>query len=50
MSGLGLASAILIDITLVRLLLAPAALTLLGDRIWGPRQRWASEPQAVAAR
>jgi putative drug exporter of the RND superfamily len=36
MSGLGLASAILIDITLVRLLLAPAALTLLGERIWAP--------------
>jgi RND superfamily putative drug exporter len=34
MSGFGLASAILVDITLVRLLLAPAALTLLGDRIW----------------
>ena len=50
MSGLGLASAIFIDITLVRLLLAPAALTLLGDRIWGRRERWASEPQAVIAR
>lgn len=34
MSGFGLASAILVDITLVRLLLVPAALTLLGDRIW----------------
>lgn len=34
MSGFGLASAILVDITLVRLLLAPAALTLLGDRLW----------------
>ncbi|WP_320671913.1 MMPL family transporter [Patulibacter defluvii] len=36
MSGFGLASAILVDITLVRWLLAPAALTLLGDRLWGP--------------
>lgn len=41
MSGFGLASAILVDITLVRLLLAPAALTLLGDRLWG-------RPAAVA--
>lgn len=37
MTGLGLASAILVDVTLVRLLLAPAALTMLGDRLWGPR-------------
>ena len=34
MTGIGLASAILIDITLVRLLLAPASLTLLGNRLW----------------
>jgi putative drug exporter of the RND superfamily len=43
MSGIGLASAILVDVTLVRLLLAPAALTLIGDRLWGRR------PRAVAA-
>lgn len=35
MTGIGLASAILVDITLVRLVLAPASLTLLGDRLWG---------------
>jgi RND superfamily putative drug exporter len=34
MTGLGLASAILVDVTLVRLLLAPAALAVLGDRLW----------------
>jgi RND superfamily putative drug exporter len=50
MSGLGLASAILIDITLVRLLLAPAALTLLGERIWGSRPHWSSETQPAPAR
>lgn len=37
MTGVGLATAILVDITLVRLLLAPAALTLIGDRLWGQR-------------
>ena len=34
MTGIGLASAILVDVTLVRLFMAPAALTLLGDRLW----------------
>ena len=33
--GLGLASAILIDVLIVRLVLAPAVITLLGDRAWG---------------
>jgi RND superfamily putative drug exporter len=37
MAGFGLAGAILVDITLVRLLLAPAGLTLLGGRLWGRR-------------
>ena len=32
--GLGLAAAILIDVLVVRLLLAPAVMTLLGDRAW----------------
>jgi RND superfamily putative drug exporter len=32
--GLGLASAILIDVLVVRLLLAPAVMTLLGDAAW----------------
>ncbi len=36
--GVGLAAAILLDATLVRLVLLPAALTLLGDRVWWPRR------------
>jgi RND superfamily putative drug exporter len=38
MTGVGLASAVLVDVTLVRLLMAPAALTLLGDRLWPSRR------------
>jgi RND superfamily putative drug exporter len=38
MTGVGLASAVLVDVTLVRLLMAPAALTLLGDRLWPGRR------------
>lgn len=34
MVGLGLASAILIDVLVVRLLLAPAVMTMLGDAAW----------------
>lgn len=33
--GLGLASAILVDVLVVRLVVAPAVMTLLGDRAWG---------------
>ena len=44
MAGFGLASAILVDITLVRLVLAPASLTLLGDRLWARRARHAVAP------
>jgi RND superfamily putative drug exporter len=32
--GLGLASAILIDVLVVRMVVAPAVMTLLGDRAW----------------
>src|SRR5215207_8685316 len=39
MTGVGLAAAVLVDVTLVRLLMAPAALTLLGDRLWPDRRR-----------
>ena len=39
MTGVGLATAVLVDVTLVRLLMAPAALTLLGDRLWPGRRR-----------
>jgi putative drug exporter of the RND superfamily len=33
--GLGLASAIAIDVLIVRLVVAPAVIALLGDRAWG---------------
>jgi RND superfamily putative drug exporter len=32
--GLGLAAAILIDVLIVRMVIAPAVMTLLGDRAW----------------
>jgi uncharacterized membrane protein YdfJ with MMPL/SSD domain len=36
---------VLVDVTLVRLFMAPAALTLLGDRLWPRRrERRASRP------
>lgn len=35
MTGIGLASAIVVDVTLIRLVLAPALMTLLGDRVFG---------------
>jgi RND superfamily putative drug exporter len=45
MTGIGLATAVLVDVTLVRLFMAPAALTLLGDRLWPRRrERWAASP------
>ena len=34
MFGVGLASAVLIDATIIRLILVPATMTLLGDRNW----------------
>ena len=34
MMGIGLATAIAVDVTVVRMLLAPAVLTWLGDRAW----------------
>jgi RND superfamily putative drug exporter len=57
MTGIGLATAILVDVTLVRLVLAPASLSLLGDRIWRSARRvpdyaaaaTASEPAVAAA-
>lgn len=38
MMGVGLSAAILLDATLVRLVMLPAALVLLGDRAWWPRR------------
>jgi putative drug exporter of the RND superfamily len=47
MTGIGLATAVLVDVTLVRLFMAPAALTLLGDRLWPSRRaRRATRPVA----
>lgn len=43
MMGVGLATAILIDATVIRLVLMPAALMLLGDRVWGRTQPDAGE-------
>jgi RND superfamily putative drug exporter len=37
MLGLGMALAILIDATVVRGVLLPAAMALMGDRAWGKR-------------
>lgn len=36
MMGVGLASAILLDATLIRLVMLPAILVLLGDKVWWP--------------
>ncbi|WP_240341036.1 MMPL family transporter [Nocardioides sp. SYSU D00038] len=45
MMGVGLAAAILLDATLVRLVMLPAALVLLGERAWWPsRPRRARRP------
>jgi RND superfamily putative drug exporter len=38
MIGVGLAGAILVDATLIRLVMLPAALVLLGDRAWWPHR------------
>lgn len=48
MLGVGMAAAIAIDATIVRGLLLPAALTLLGDRAWGKRPQ-AATPAPVSA-
>ena len=51
MMGVGLSAAILLDATLVRLVMLPAILVLLGDRVWwplkprGPRGEVVREPE-----
>jgi RND superfamily putative drug exporter len=47
MMGVGLAGAILLDATLIRLVLLPAILTLLGDRVWGRGTRRPAGEQVV---
>jgi RND superfamily putative drug exporter len=39
MMGVGLSAAILLDATLIRLVMLPAILCLLGDRAWWPVRR-----------
>lgn len=53
MIGIGLATAVIIDATVIRVMLAPAVLSLLGHRAWWPRHRDVpaatdSEPTAEA--
>jgi RND superfamily putative drug exporter len=43
--GIGLGAAILIDATVIRVLLMPALLTLLGDRVWRPKTAPAAGPR-----
>jgi uncharacterized membrane protein YdfJ with MMPL/SSD domain len=48
--GVGLAAAVLIDVTIVRALALPAAITLLGEKGWRVRRRRASRPIPAEAR
>ncbi|MGY2704146.1 MMPL family transporter [Nocardioides sp. HB32] len=48
MMGVGLAAAILLDATLVRLVMLPAILVLLGDRVWWPLRPRAPRGDVVA--
>jgi RND superfamily putative drug exporter len=45
--GVGMAVAVLIDATVVRGVLLPAGLALLGDRAWGRRSRRPAPSHAV---
>jgi RND superfamily putative drug exporter len=47
MMGVGLAASILLDATIIRLVLLPAALTLLGERAWGRGTRRPAGEQVV---
>ncbi|WP_134738687.1 MMPL family transporter [Nocardioides sp. 503] len=47
MMGVGLAAAILLDATLVRLVMLPAALVLMGERAWWPRRPVAPRDEQV---
>jgi RND superfamily putative drug exporter len=55
MMGVGLSAAILLDATLIRLVMLPAILVLLGDRVWwplrpkGPRGEVVREPEPAYA-
>jgi putative drug exporter of the RND superfamily len=47
MIGIGLAAAVIVDATVIRVVLAPAVMSLLGDRAWWPAHRRA--PAAAPA-
>jgi RND superfamily putative drug exporter len=47
MMGVGLSAAILLDATIIRLVMLPAALVLLGDRAWWPRRPVAPRGEPV---
>ena len=49
MMGVALSAAILIDATLIRLVILPAALVLMGDRAWWPTRSAAPLGEAVVA-
>jgi RND superfamily putative drug exporter len=49
MTGVGLATAVLVDVTLVRMFMAPAALSLLGDRLWPARRDRRGRAQVATA-
>ena len=49
MMGVALATAILVDATLIRLVMLPAALVLLGERVWWPRRPAAPPGEVVDA-
>ncbi|MGH3346689.1 MAG: MMPL family transporter [Nocardioides sp.] len=49
MMGVGLSAAILVDATLIRLVMLPAALVLMGDRVWWPRRPRRPAGTAVVA-
>lgn len=48
--GIGLAAAILIDAVLVRMLLVPALMRILGERIWWTPRRRAARPAEQVVR
>ena len=50
MFGLGLATAIFVDATLVRMVLVPATMTLLGDANWWIPRRVAGGPADLGSR
>ncbi len=46
--GLGMAAAVAVDATVIRCLLVPAVMTLLGERAWWFPRRRAAAPQPAA--